>query len=396
MKKNTLIISFLFFTTGFHLFAEDSIPPKPEPVIYTIGYNKVPDQFNIPLIGFINVAKGNHKGLQLGFSNRNGGDFSGLEISFANAVGGSNTGSQIGLFNAVGKKSKGLTVGFLNAVGNTSDGSQIGFFNAVGNKFNGLNVGFFNAVGNTINGIQVGFLNTTGNSIHGFQVGFTNILGNRSDGIQIGVTNVTGNAMHGLQVGFVNILGNKVEGMQIGFLNKIHELSGIQLGFVNLDDTVAKGIPVGFFTLIKKGGYQALEIGTSGMFPLNIAYKTGLKRFYTSIVASYSPVSNQHFALGMGIGTILPLGNKLSFNPEILSQTVLFSSWNQIYSLNLNLAYALSSKLSITAGPSFVWNHLNSGTDFQGPFFSIYNTKPDSENNLLIGLKAALIYQFRK
>ena len=411
MKKHILIIATLILIFTFSLSAQDStkVEKNDKTLLYTIGYNRVPDGFNFPLFGVFNVAKGDHTGLQIGFSNRNSGNFRGLEVGFANAVGREMTGSQIAFFNAVGNQSTGLTVGFFNAVGNISSGSQIGFFNAVGNKMNGLNVGFFNAIGNMMNGTQIGFLNTTGNKVQGIQVGFTNILGNKFEGFQTGFVNVLGNEFNGGQVGFVNVIGNKINGVQIGFvnidgnavtglqvgfLNKLYHLSGVQVGFINLVDTVSTGIPIGFFTLVKHGGFQAIELGTSTMYPFNISYKTGVKQFYTTIMASYGFDSFHPMAVGAGFGTFIPFNSTLSFNPELISQTTLFHSWNQLTSMNLNLNYDFSSHFSVVGGPSIVWNHIYQNTPFIESVYSIYYNQLDSYNKLLIGLNASIRYRF--
>ncbi len=399
MKKcHIFSVVFVFLVVSFQLQAQDSIPAEigEETILYTIGLNKVPDQCNVPLVGIVNVAKGNHKGLQLGFANTTRANFKGLAVGFANTVGESSSGSQIGFFNTVGNSSKGLDVGFFNTIGNSANGAQIGFFNTLGNSFQGLHVGFFNTLGNSANGLQAGVFNTLGNSFRGLQIGFFNTLGNEMNGFQIGFVNITGNTIKGLQVGFVNTPGNKVEGLQIGFINRTRNLSGVQLGFINLVDKVEKGLPIGFLSFVGKGGYQALEIGTTEMFPVNIAYKTGIERFYTSLVASYGPESASHFAFGLGIGALLSLNEKLSFNPEIISQTNINSDWDQIYSLHLNLHYKVSEKYSIVAGPTLVWNHLNSETDFHEPVFSLYQTDFNSTNRLLIGLHAAVRYRLGK
>jgi len=381
MKKHIGLCFLITLIVSFHLHAQDSIPLKNhnEPILYTIGYNRVPDGMNIPLIGFVNVAKGNHNGLQLGFANTTANNFKGLAIGFSNTVGNNNQSGQIGFFNTVGNNSDGLTVGFFNTVGNKGKGIQLGFFNTLGDSFQGIQSGFFNTLGDVGEGVQVGFFNTLGNSFKGLQVGFLNTLGNRVDGVQIG---------------FSNIVGNKTNGVQVGFFNRTKSLTGLEVGFLNVVDTVEKGIPVGFLSFVKNGGYQALEIGASEMFPLNISYKTGIRQFYTSIIASYSPFSHNHYAIGMGIGTIIPLNEKFSFNPELLSQTTCTVLWDQIYNLQINFNYKLTSYFSIVAGPTLVWNHLNAGTIFHQPTFSIYETELNYNNKLLIGFKAAIRYKF--
>jgi len=398
MKKHNVFFVLFALVVSSQLQAQDSISVKTldKVILYTIGYNKVPDHCNVPLIGFINVAKGNHTGLQLGFTNNTADNFKGLAVGFANKVGNNINGGQIGFFNSDGNSSNGLTVGFFNTIGDKGTGAQIGFFNTLGDSFHGLHVGFFNTLGNSANGVQIGFFNTLGDSYQGLQVGFFNTLGNKADGMQVGFFNTLGNTFRGLQVGFINTVGNKLEGLEVGFLNTTPKLAGLQIGFINRVDTVEKGIPVGFLSFVKKGGYQALEVGVSEMFPVNISYKTGIKQFYTSLVVSYSPISHNHYAIGLGIGTLIPINEKLSFNPEFISQTTCTVLWDQIYNLHLNLNYKLSDRFSIVAGPSLVWNHLNDGTIFHKPSFSFYNTELNSKSKLLIGLNAAVRYQFGK
>jgi hypothetical protein len=394
MKKSSLILGLVFLVSTLQLIAQNSASSKPESIVYTLGYNKVPDKCNIPLIGFINVAKGNYTGLQLGFANTTASNFNGLGTGFANTVGSNKTGALIGFFNTIGSSSKGFDVGFFNTIGNSGSGIEVGFFNTLGNSFHGIQTGFFNTLGKSVDGAQIGFFNTLGSSMHGLQVGFFNTLGNEADGIQVGFSNILGGSMKGIQIGFSNIVGKEAKGIQLGFFNRTPKLSGIGIGFLNVIDTVKMGVPIGFLSFVKKGGYQALEIGTNEMFPVNIAYKTGAKQFYTSLLLSYSPISQNHYAIGMGIGSFVPLNNKLSFNPELLSQTTCTVSWDQIYSLRLNLDYKLSDKLSIAAGPTVVWNHLQNGTVLHKPVFAIYQNELDANNNLLVGLNAAFRYQF--
>jgi hypothetical protein len=274
------------------------------------------------------------------------------------------------------------------------NGLNVGFFNAVGNMMNGTQVGFLNTTGNKVQGIQVGFTNILGNKFDGFQAGFVNVLGNEFNGGQVGFVNVIGNKINGLQIGFVNIDGNGVNGLQVGFLNKLHHLSGVQLGFINLVDTVSVGIPIGFFTLVKHGGFQAIELGTSVVYPFNLSYKTGVKQFYTTIIASYGFDTFHPMAVGAGFGTFIPFNSTLSFNPELISQTTLWHSWNQLTSLNLNLNYDFSSHFSVVGGPSIVWNHIYQNSTFTQPFYAIYSNQLDSYNKLLIGLNASIRYRF--
>lgn len=411
MKKFLLLA--IIFLSGTHLYcsAQDSIISiqKNTPVIYTIGYNKIPENCNLPLIGILNKTVGNHAGLEIGLLNHCGNNFKGFQIGFANGIANNLSGVQTGFLNAVGNDTKGIRVGFFNAVGNTLDGCQIGFINAVGNISTGLEIGFVNATGNEVKGIQAGFVNATGNEIFGLQAGFVNAIGNKMNGVQVGFVNAVGNKVHGLQIGFLNttgnkfrgaeigfanLTGNKFSGLQIGFFNKVHSLSGFQLGFLNITDTVAKGIPLGFLTYVKNGGYQVVDIGISNLFPVNISYKTGTERFYTSVIASCGGDADNNVAFGFGLGTLIPVSGKFGFNPEITSQSTLSHSWQHLTSLKFDFNYQLSQKLFVFAGPSLTWNYRNNHGVWLKTFIPGFSTEINGRNRLITGLNAGLGYHF--
>jgi hypothetical protein len=367
--KRLLIFGFLFVCGAFVFCSaqDDSIRSvkQSSPLVYTFVYNKISESSNIPLVGIINKTTDSHTGLEIGLLNHCGNDFRGVQIGFGNAIANNFTGSQIGFLNATGNDEQGLNVGFLNAVGNTMKGCQIGFINAIGNEFEGVQLGFVNAVGNKAKGLQVGFLNSNGNKFHG------------------------------AEFGFVNLIGNKFTGFQTGFYNKVHKLSGFQLGFLNRVDTLEKGIPFGFLSFVKKGGYQSINVGVTEMFPVNISYKTGIEKLYTSINVAYGDDSNNHFAAGFGVGTFVPLGGKFAFNPEFTSMHPLLQSWQQLYSLKLNVNYRIADHFSAYAGLSVTWNHINSpADDWLIPFWSVYTTDINQQNRILTGINAGLSYRF--
>lgn len=362
--------------------AQDSIRSikQNSPLIYTFIYNRIPESSNIPLIGIVNKTTNSHTGLEIGLLNHCNNDFKGLQIGFGNAITNNFTGSQIGFLNGTGNNAQGLNVGFLNAIGNTVKGCQIGFINAIGNESTGVGSGFVNAVGNEVKGVQLGFVNAVGNKVRGLQVGFLNS---------------TGNKFHGVAFGFVNLTGNKFTGLQIGFFNKVHTLSGFQLGFLNKVDTLDKGIPFGFLSFVKKGGYQSINVGVTEMFPVNISYKTGIEKLYTSINVAYGDDSNNHFAAGFGVGTFVPLGRKFAFNPEFISMHPFVQLWQQLYNLKLNVNYRIADHFSAYAGLSVTWNHNNSITDdWLIPFWSLYTTDINQRNRILSGINAGISYQF--
>lgn len=171
MDRSVMMFIIVLTTTYFspYDFGQDTGRSEKKPIIYTGIVNIVPDQFNFPLIGFINLANGSHNSSHIGFINVNEKDFTGVQLSFVNTVGGE------------------------------------------------------------VKGTQIGFVN------------------------------VCDDPLTGLQLGFVNVAGKRTQGAQIGFVNTTSSIKGFQLGFVNVTDTLDKGIPLGFVSIVKEGGYRALE-----------------------------------------------------------------------------------------------------------------------------------------
>lgn len=348
MKTQILTIIFavsLFSTT----FAQEKTTPGNDFVLYSFIVNKVPDGYNIPMIGFANIALGTHKSADIGFVNYVKKDFTGGQISFINTIGGNGSGAQIGFINTIGK--------------------------------NGY-------------GTQIGFVNTTVRSFSGAQIGFVNTAVKKSTNIQVGFVNTNIDSLKGAQIGFVNTSLHKTDAAQIGFINTAKTLKGIQIGFVNLTDSIESGFPLGFLSVVRKGGYHAIELSVSEMYPLNLSYKIGVNKLYTSFIVSYNPAREKNVAFGLGLGSIFPLGKKLHINPEITSQTLFFNNFQQLSSVTANIGYSLNSHLSLLAGPSVVWQYGNNNDELNQPFFSFVKKQITEKGSLLSGARLALRYKF--
>ncbi|UCS92375.1 hypothetical protein KZP23_16945 [Echinicola marina] len=344
MKILNLLIVAILLSLPTVLLAQSEHTSR---VVYTGIYNQVPDNFAYPLIGFINHAQGNHKGAQVGFLNMNEQDFKGSQISFVNTNGGS------------------------------LDGTQIGFSNT--------NV-------DQIHGVQTGFINTTAKNLIGTQIGFVNTAVKSSDGAQIGFVNTAGEDLKGTQIGFVNISPKEVTGAQIAFVNIVKKLNSVQIGFLNYTDSIGpSAVPIGFLSIIRKGGYKALEIGFTETHPINVAFKIGVPKFYTTLNTAFNPDFKNAFALGGGFGSVMGLGPILYFNPEVYYINHIGSN-KDMARLNLNFGFTLGQKIDLIVGPSVVWSGTNRPNDFVEPIFNIYKENIDYRNELLLGLNAALRY----
>jgi len=364
----TLIITATLLTSSLSQAQNDSIRTKRDVAIYTFLFNVVPDNFPIPLVGFVNLARGNHSTLQAGFININIKDFTGLQASFVNTTFG-------GL--------KGL---------------QTSFANTTFGNFYGLQSGFVNTTFGDFTGLQASFVNTTSGNQKGLQAGFVNSNLKNHVGAQAGFVNTTIGSFKGLQAGFVNTVIKETEGVQMSFVNVARKgIKGFQLGFINLADTVSDGVPIGFISVVRRGGFRALELSSDGFYPVNLAFKIGVPKFYTFFMGSYCEQYEQPFAVGIGAGTLIPRGDKIIINPEIRSLTPLDNSvvFSNMSSLDLNVRYRIVEGLQVAAGPTIGWvTHSNQVDIYKKPFFSFLNREVDSNKRIIVGARLAISYSF--
>ncbi|MFW5792964.1 MAG: LA_2272 family surface repeat-containing protein [Bacteroidota bacterium] len=344
----TLIIAFVLINTK--ALAQDTIKQENETTIYTVALNIVPDGFNAPLIGFVNIAKGHHKSAHVGFVNFNYKSFSGLQLGYVNTSGGS------------------------------AEGVQAGFVNTTTSSFKGLQYGFVNTITDTTQGVQVGFVNTSAKEAKGVQSGFVNACSEKISGVQIGFVNAARDEIEGLQAGFVNVSGN---------------LKGLQIGFVNLADSLDEGLPIGFLSIVRKGGYQAIELSVNEMYPLNLSFKIGVPMFYTSFITSYNPGFEKKFAVGAGMGSVISINESLFFNPELVSLNTLGNSCQQTTSFTAGFGYAITPNIHIIAGPSVAWNYNPDSIDSYKPFLPIFEHHINDKKDMIVGFRFGLRYSFQ-
>jgi len=289
-------------------------------------------------------------------------------------------------------------VGFINFGIGSHKLFQAGFINLNTENFDGLQASFINTTGGNFNGLQAGFVNTTRGDFSGLQASFINTSVGETKGIQAAFVNIAVKEMTGPQFGFVNIAAQNI--------------NGVQIGFVNYADSI-KGIPIGFLSIVRNGGYQAIEYHFSEFFTYNIGIKTGVEKFYTSFNLAYNQTDEatlDNLATGFGMGSILPIGNIFYFNPELLSystwmeSTLSYNSFIPYFGFNLG-------KFSIAAGPSVTWvidierlnnmyRHSNSRTStseqpaLPKPLFSLQTFDINEYNMVVIGARVAARIRF--
>lgn len=334
MKTHILSIIIALFVS-LQVSAQEATDQPSQTLVYSFFINSAPDGCNLPLLGFVNMGRGSHQSVH---------------------------------------------IGFINTVRRDLTGSQLGFVNLAGGSVNGSQIGFVNTTLQRFTGVQAGFVNTSIKSTHAAQVGFINTCPD---------------SLSGAQVGFVNTVAHKADAIQVGFVNAAKTLKGSQVGFVNVVDSLERGVPIGFLSIVRKGGYHAVELSVTEMHPVNLAYKIGVSRLYTSLSVSYNPANEESLAFGAGFGTILPMGNKLYFNPELVSQTLFFDEFQQLSTFTPKFGYQFNQHLSLLAGPSVVWQYGDHDKPLVDPLFSFSKTTfTNNRGRLLTGARLALRYKF--
>lgn len=362
MKKTILSAFALLFISSSQIFAQDSQEVKHESVQYHFFTNNIPSDWNYPLIGFVNNVDGNHASVQVGIVNSTSGNFGGLQEGFVNSIGGNVIGIQSGFINSVGGNVKGIQSGFINSDASDFSGLQYGFINSVGNSFYGIQSGFINS-SLSVAGIQTGFINSTSTTVKGVQWGFINSA-------------------------------EEIRGLQYGFINSAISLSGLQLGFINSVDRVEKGLPIGLLSFVKHGGYKAIEVAYNDIYPINIAFKTGVRDFYTYPMLAYDwRLADDKLAFGYGVGSIYDMGKLLFINPEIESLHQISLDFNHYSKIKINLGLSIGDNLEILAGPSLIWHFKINADDFHQNYTE-WDPSIVAINNLSVGFNAAVRFKF--
>ena len=264
------------------------------------------------------------------------------------------------------------------------------FVNVVREPFSFPLIGFVNIMAGSHNGLQAGFVNVNTGDFGGLQLGFVNTALGNLQGSQVGFVNIAGGSFQGAQIGFVNTaVGGK--GPQVGFVNvSPGPLTGVQIGFVNFVDSIEGGIPVGFISIVRNGGFKAVEYAMSDFHLLGIGLKLGVESFYGIIYVGYDPTGDdfrRDFVTGFGFGSLIPLGRTFFLNPELLSANG-FASGNGPYltSFATLLGLNLGRNLAFVAGPSLSWQRTEAGKGVK-PLLGGTIARIDDRNSLSVGAR---------
>jgi hypothetical protein len=286
----------------------------------------------------INIFGGYSRGtkqIELGFFvNIDREDVSFLQVAgLGNMVGGNTYGVQAsGLFNINGGESK---------LAQLTGGGNINFDDFTGVQVSGL--GNINL--ESVDGVQV--------------AGVTNFARGFSRGVQIaGLNNFQGEHYIGSQIaGVTNFAASSITGSQIaGIFNYGKKIHGTQIGLFNYADSLG-GVPVGLISFVNHG-YHKLEVSADEVFYTNLAFRTGVEKFYNIIMAGIKPQANVdnkplwHF--GYGIGMAPRINRLMNLNIDLSSQHVSNGAFTDHLSLlnklHVGLDFRLAHKFSLYTG----------------------------------------------
>ncbi|CAN5596632.1 hypothetical protein BH11BAC1_BH11BAC1_17180 [soil metagenome] len=273
--------------------------------------------------------------------------------------------------------------GLINATGGPVNGIQLGgLINANMKTTKGVQLaGLLNCDGDTVRGFQAaGMLNVNLGDVYGVNAGgLLNAAFGKTEGVQVaGLLNFSLKEIDGAQVaGLLNVAANDIAGTQIsGLVNYASRVKGSQLGFLNISDSCS-GIAVGFLSFSRKG-YHTIEINADEVFPVNLAFRTGLRSFYNIFTAGIQ-TKNLDIPLwhyGYGLGTSVNLGKKWWLNFDLTAQQLLkgstFQEINLLGKFNVTLDKSLGKKFALAFGPTF--NFYASNTT--APYYSVFDKLP--------------------
>ena len=301
-----------------------------------------------------------------------------------------------GIGNLVGRNVCGIQgSGFFNVNGGETKAVQLtGFGNVNFKDFQGVQVaGFSNVNLAAADGVQIaGFANFANAPSKGVQIaGFANVQTDHYSGSQFaGASNIATKYLHGSQISALFNYGKKVKGTQIGLFNYADSLGGV---------------PIGLMSFVNHG-YHKLEVSADEIFYSNLAFRTGVQKFYNIILAGIKPENAMNadnvWTFGYGIGMAPRIRRWLHLNIDLTAQHINKGTFTDQLSLlnkaHLGLDFRLARKFSIYGGVTLNGYLTNSAyTDYPVLFTNyhpsiIYDHTYDNGNNLKMwwGFKVGL------
>ncbi|MBW8686823.1 STN and carboxypeptidase regulatory-like domain-containing protein [Chitinophaga rhizophila] len=329
---------------------------------YTAGLS------GVEMAGIFNIDQKSVKWVQLaGVFNIVGGRLTGAQVAGVhNHTMDSLNGAQIGgVSNILKYGFQGAQIsGAYNQTGGDAKGAQIaGAVNNAAGHLKGAQIaGAVNLNRDSVNGAQIaGAINVGWQNISGIQIAGAINMGRKDmNGVQIaGAVNYRKGGGGAQMAGAVNVSIDTAKGAQIaGIVNYATVLKGVQIGIVNYADS-SDGYSLGLLNIVRRG-YHQVQIYHNEIFDLNIAYKSGSKRFYSLLIAGMKRGTADAYTFGYGIGHPFRLSARSEITAEVTSQYVYLGNWEATNSLiRLQTAWnrRLRKNITLFAGPSFTLHY---------------------------------------
>jgi hypothetical protein len=325
------------------------------------------------------------RGFELGgLFNVNRMDVSGFQVGgLGNLTGGTTGGFQFaGLFNHNRGSLKGVQIaGINNLVVDTLKGVQFAGINNIlkggmkGWQLSGINnittrnvdglqlAGLTNFAKGDVRLIQIGGLYNSGKNVKGVQfAGLVNRAKKDVRGLQIAGIGNAGRDVNAFQVaGITNIARGTVKGLQLsGIFNYARHTRSSQIALINYADS-ASGIPFGFLSIIKNG-YHKLELSVNETTYGNLAFKSGVRRFYNIFTAGIGYNNGDIvWSYGYGIGTEKKLVGNKTFHFDYTANwvnegTEHRSELSLLNRLSFNVGWNVAKIVNLSIGPAInIW-----------------------------------------
>lgn len=319
--------------------------------------------------GIVNIVRDNASYVQLGgVGNIVGGEFTGVQLggtfNYASEIEGVQAA---GIVNHSGDANVQLA-GIINRA-NTNNFQLSGYVNWAGNSNIQITGGFnkasdnFLQIGGIINwsrnsNIQIAGILNKSRQVDNMQI--AGIVNHANEVNALQVAGVINNASENSAVqvaGCINSTLGTTEVQVAPLLNIAGNVKKLQIGLVNVADS-CDGLPIGLLSFVKNG-YHKVEFSVTELFPINTAFRTGVKQFYTFLIVGINPLrfSTPVWTYGYGLGTSFGKQDKLSFDADISFNHVIYggnySDQSHLYTAYVGMDKRITRKLSLAFGLTY-------------------------------------------
>jgi hypothetical protein len=230
----------------------------------------------------------------------------------------------------------------------------------VKNNVKGIQMsGVFNHVNDTLHGMQLGGVWNAATTAYALNqsAGVANIADTIS-GVQAGGILNLSRDVKGVQAAGVFNNARTINGVQIsGVINRANKVKGVQIGVINYADSLI-GLQIGLFNYAKNGGYNVVELSANELNTINLAYKSGGRKFYTAFSVGITPKPDGNiWTHGFGIGTLFKATKWSDVNLETMYRHVNVGSYSDFLQewlqLGLHWNIHLNNRFELTVGPTY-------------------------------------------